>query len=109
MALVIRMRQQGAASRQQFRVVVTDVRNPRDGKYVEKLGWYNPFGREGANFQLDIPRIQFWLGQGAQISDRVKSMVAKMAPEVVQGLAQKDVAKREKKRLKRRAKVKAKA
>lgn len=112
MALIIRMRQQGANSRQQFRVIVTDVRSPRDGKYVEKLGWYNPFGKEGKTFQLDIPRIQFWLDQGAQISDRVKSMVLSFAPEVVQALKQKEVAKREKTRIKRRdkaAKAKAKA
>ena len=107
MALVIRMRQQGANSRQRFRVVVTDVRAPRDGKYLEKLGWYNPFGEEGKNYQLDIPRIQFWLDQGAQISDRVKSMVARYSPEVVQGMAAKEVAKREKARLKRRQKAKA--
>ncbi len=109
MALVIRMRQQGANSRQQFRVVVTDVRSPRDGKYVEKLGWYNPFAQEGKNFQLDIPRIQFWLDQGAQISDRVKSMVERFAPEVVRGLTEKAVAKREKARVKRREKAKEKA
>jgi small subunit ribosomal protein S16 len=107
MALVIRMRQQGANSRQRFRVVVTDVRSPRDGKYLEKLGWYNPFGQEGKNLQLDIPRIQFWLDQGAQISDRVKSMVERFSPDVVRGMAAKAVAKREKARLKRRQKAKA--
>jgi small subunit ribosomal protein S16 len=109
MALVIRMRQQGANSRQQFRVVVTDVRAPRDGKYLEKLGWYNPFAAEGKNFQLDIPRIQFWIDQGAQISDRVKSMVKNFAPDVIQALTAKEVVKREKARVKRRFKAKAKA
>jgi small subunit ribosomal protein S16 len=93
MALIIRMRQQGANSRQRFRVVVTDVRYPRDGKYVEKLGWYNPFGAEGKNYQLDVPRIQFWLEQGAQISDRVKSLVKRFAPEVVKALTEKKVAR----------------
>jgi small subunit ribosomal protein S16 len=107
MALVIRMRQQGANSRQQFRVVITDVRAPRDGKYLEKLGWYNPFAAEGKNFQLDIPRIQFWLDQGAQISDRVKSMVKRFAPEVVQAMTAKEVAKREKTRIKIKEKAKA--
>ena len=106
MALVIRMRQQGANSRQQFRVVVTDERNPRDGKYVEKLGWYNPFAAEGKNYQLDVPRIQFWIDQGAQISDRVKSLVKKLAPEVVKELNAKKVAKIDKARAKRKAKAK---
>lgn len=109
MALIIRMRQQGANSRQQFRVVVTDVRSPRDGKYLEKLGWYNPFAEEGKNYQLDVPRIQFWLDQGAQISDRVKSIVKRFAPEVVQAMVGKEVAKREKARIKRRSKAEKKA
>ncbi len=106
MALVIRMRQQGANSRQRFRVVVTDERNPRDGKYVEKLGWYNPFAAEGKNYQLDVPRIQFWIDQGAQISDRVKSLVKKLAPEVVKEMSAKKVAKINKARAKRKAKAK---
>jgi len=106
MALVIRMRQQGANSRQRFRVVITDVRSPRDGKYIEKLGWYNPFGAEGSNYQLDLPRIQFWIDQGAQISDRVKSLVKRLAPEIVQQMTSKRVARTEKTRLKKAAKKK---
>ena len=106
MALIIRMRQQGANSRQRFRVVVTDVRSPRDGKYLEKLGWYNPFAEEGRNYQLDVPRIQYWLDQGAQISDCVKAIVKRFAPEVIQALVGKEVAKREKARVKRQNKAK---
>jgi small subunit ribosomal protein S16 len=105
--LVIRMRQQGANSRQRFRVVLTDIRNPRDGKYIEKLGWYNPFGEEGKNYQLDVPRIQFWIDQGAQISDRVKLLVKRLAPEVVREMTAKKVAKIEKARVKKAAKKKA--
>jgi small subunit ribosomal protein S16 len=104
MALIIRMRQQGANSRQQFRVVLTCVRAPRDGKYMEKLGWYNPFAEEGKNYQLDVPRIQYWLDQGAMISDRVKSLVKRTAPEVVQALTARKVGKREKARIKRKQK-----
>lgn len=101
MALIIRMRQQGAASRQSFRIVVADSRSPRDGKYLEKLGWYNPFGKEN-NFQVDIARVQYWLDLGAEISDRVGNLVKKSAPEVIQALVQKQVARRTKKRLKRK-------
>jgi small subunit ribosomal protein S16 len=101
MALVIRMRQQGANSRQRFRVVLTDIRFPRDGKYIEKLGWYNPFGEEGKNYQLDLPRIQFWLDQGAQVSDRVESLIKRLAPEVIQQMTAKKVAKRETARVKK--------
>ncbi len=98
MALTIRMRQQGANSRQRFRLVVTDSRNPRDGKYLEMVGWYNPFGADDKNYFIDVPRIEYWLGNGAQISDRVKSLVKRFAPEVVQKLTQKKVAKVAKKR-----------
>jgi small subunit ribosomal protein S16 len=106
MALVIRMRQQGANSRQRFRVVVTDIRAPRDGKYVEKLGWYNPFAAEGKNYQLDVPRIQYWVDQGAVISDRVKALVKRVAPEVIKEWSAKKVAKINKARAKRKAKAK---
>lgn len=102
MALIIRMRQQGANSRQRFRLVVTDERNPRDGKYLEMVGWYNPFGADDKNYFIDIPRVQFWMANGAQISDRVKSLVKKVAPEVVQELVQKEVAKVAKKRNQRK-------
>jgi small subunit ribosomal protein S16 len=98
MALTIRMRQQGANSRQRFRLVVTDSRNPRDGKYLEMIGWYNPFGADDKNYFIDVPRVEYWLANGAQISDRVKSLVKRFAPEVVQKLTQKKVAKVAKKR-----------
>lgn len=102
MALIIRMRQQGANSRQRFRLVVTDSRHPRDGKYLEMVGWYNPFGADNKNYFIDVPRVQFWLDNGAQISDRVKSLVKRVAPEVVQQLVQKQVAKVAKKREQRK-------
>ena len=98
MALVIRMRKQGANSRQTFRVVVTDIRNPRDGKYLEMLGWYQPLAPNETNLSLDIPRLQFWIDQGAVVSDRVKSMVKRVAPEVVLQMSAKKVAKRAKNR-----------
>lgn len=102
MALIIRMRQQGANSRQRFRIVVTDSRNPRDGKYMEKLGWYNPFAPNDKNYFIDVQRIQYWLGVGAQISDRVLTLVGLTAPEVVTGLTQARVAKTAKRREKRK-------
>jgi small subunit ribosomal protein S16 len=102
MALVIRMRQQGANSRQSFRLVVTDSRHPRDGKYLEMIGWYNPFGNTDKNYFIDVPRIQYWLDNGAQISDRVKSLVKRFAPDVVKQLTAKKVAKIAKKREKRK-------
>lgn len=103
MALIIRMRQQGAASRQRFRLVVTDSKNPRDGKYLEMLGWYNPFGKENENYFIDVPRLQHWVGVGAQVSDRVEDLVKRLAPEVVKEWTQKKVAKVAKRREKKKA------
>jgi small subunit ribosomal protein S16 len=102
MALIIRMRQQGANSRQRFRVVVTDVRTRRDGKYVENLGWYNPFGKEGTNYQIDVPRVEHWIAQGAMISDCVKSLVKQVAPDVVKQLTARKVVRQEKARAQRK-------
>jgi small subunit ribosomal protein S16 len=98
------MRQQGANSRQRFRIVLTDSRHPRDGKYMEKLGWYNPFAPNDKNYFLDVPRVQYWIGLGAQISDRVKTLVKRLAPEVVKQMTEKKVAKVAKARAKRKKK-----
>src|SRR5690348_1571771 len=103
MALIIRMRQQGTSSRQRFRLVVTDSKNPRDGKYLEMLGWYNPFGVDEKNYFIDVPRVEHWLAYGAQISDRAKALVKKVAPHVVKGLIQKEVAKVAKRRERKKA------
>ena len=98
---MIRMRQQGAKSRQRFRLVVTEKKAPRDGKYLEMVGWYNPFGKTDENYFIDVPRVQYWLDNGAQISDRVQSLVKRFAPEVVKQLVQKKVAKVAKRRQKK--------
>jgi len=98
------MRQQGATNRQTFRLVVTDIRNPRDGKYLEMLGWYDPFKEEAKNLSIDVPRLQFWIDNGAVVSDRVKSLVKRYAPEVVQRMSVKKVEKMAKAREKRKKK-----
>lgn len=102
--LIIRLRQQGANNRQTYRLVVADERSPRDGKYVEKLGWYDPRREEARGLKIDVPRLQYWLDTGAQISDRVKALVKRYAPEVVQQMTEKMVARRAKARVKRQKK-----
>jgi small subunit ribosomal protein S16 len=99
------MRQQGRTNGQTFRVVVTDIRHPRDGKYLEMLGWYNPaVAEEAKNLSLDVPRLQFWIDNGALVSDRVKALIKRYAPEVVQQMSVKKVAKMTKERAKRKKK-----
>jgi small subunit ribosomal protein S16 len=102
MALMIRLRQQGASGRQTFRLVVTDRRNPRDGKYLEMLGWYNPLAEGEKSMEIDVPRVLHWMEQGAIISDRARSLVKKTSPEFAQQMAEKSGARRERKHKKKK-------
>ncbi|HRR35089.1 MAG TPA: 30S ribosomal protein S16 [Kiritimatiellia bacterium] len=72
----IRLRRTGCNNNATFRVVATDERSPRDGKFLEILGWYEP-KREGENFKLDLDRVAHWQSKGAQMSETVASMVRK--------------------------------
>lgn len=105
MALMIRLRPQGAKNRQNYRLVVCDERSPLDGKYIEKLGSYDPLQEGAAHLQMDVARVQHWLDSGAQISERALSLVEKFAPEVAKGLTQKQVARKAKMRAKRHSKA----
>ena len=73
MALAIRLTRGGAKKRPYYRIVVADSRNPRDGRFIEKLGTYNPLLAKDSpeRVKLDADRIQHWLSVGAQPSDRV--------------------------------------
>lgn len=104
MALKIRLRQQGRNNRETYRLVVTDCRAPRDGKYVEMLGWYNPFESEDDRLASVKPeRIQFWLDQGAQLTHKAKALVLKLAPAIVKKQNEKVVAHKAKVAAKRKA------
>lgn len=88
MALKIRLRQQGCKNGQTYRVVIADAKSRRDGKYVEKLGWYLPHLQEN-NCSIDGERVTHWLNLGAQMSDQVKALVEQNAPEVLQKFREK--------------------
>ena len=110
MALKIRLRQQGRNNRPFYRLVLTDVRSPRDGKYIENLGWYNPFESElDKGMSLDAERIQHWLNLGAEISHSAESLVAKAAPSVIRAQTEKVLAHKAKQTAKRKARKKAAA
>jgi len=72
----IRLRRTGCNNNTTFRVVAADERSPRDGKFLEILGWYLP-KQEGVNFKIDMERIAYWLSKGAQLSETVASIVRK--------------------------------
>jgi small subunit ribosomal protein S16 len=82
MAVVIRMKRAGARKRPFFRVVVTDSRNPRDGRYIEQLGYYDPLTNP-ATFQIDAARFSDWIRRGALPSESVGVMVSKHAPDAL--------------------------
>lgn len=110
MALKIRLRQQGRTNRSTYRLVVTDVHYPRDGRYVEALGWYNPIESEPEkNLSIDTERLQFWMDRGAQCSETVVALIAKAAPDILRQQTEKVLAKRAKLREKRKASRKAAA
>ena len=74
--LTIRLARSGAKKRPFYHVSVADSRMPRDGRFVERVGYYNPIasGQE-IRLELDIERIDYWIGQGAQPSDRVLNLL----------------------------------
>lgn len=71
MGLVIRLTRVGAKKRPQYRVVVADSRYPRDGRYLERLGTYNPMLAKDKRVDIELDRVKHWLSKGAQPSDRV--------------------------------------
>ncbi len=69
----IRLRRLGSKNHPFYRIVVADSRRARDGAYIELLGYYNP--RVKDQYTLDTDRLTYWLGKGAQMTNRVKSIV----------------------------------
>lgn len=73
MAMKIRLARGGSKKRPFYRIVAADSRMPRDGRYVEKLGTYNPLLPKDSEerVKMDVERVQYWMGQGAQVTHRV--------------------------------------
>ena len=76
MAVKIRMKRVGAKNAPVFRIVVADGRSPRDGKFIEEIGTYQPL-KKGDNVTLDLERANYWVSKGAQPSDTVASFLKK--------------------------------
>ncbi len=76
MAVRIRLKRTGGTNDACYRVVAADSRSPRDGSFIEQLGWYDP-KKKGVNFELKLERIEYWKNQGARLSDTVVSLVKK--------------------------------
>ena len=74
--VTIRLARAGAKKRPFYHIVATDSRNPRDGRYIERLGYFNPIatGQE-QRLSLEQDRVDYWLSQGAQPSERVAGLI----------------------------------
>ena len=70
------MKRVGTKNTPVFRIVVADGRSPRDGKFIEEIGTYQPLQKDG-NFVMDLERVKYWLSKGAQPSDTVASFIKK--------------------------------
>ncbi|MFY7843210.1 MAG: 30S ribosomal protein S16 [Rhabdochlamydiaceae bacterium] len=102
MTLKIRLRQQGRTNRQTYRLVLADVKSPRDGKYLEMLGWYNPVADKD-NLSVNAERILYWLGLGAQLTEQAAVLVRKAAPEVLKNYAFEKEKRKQAKRVRRKS------
>jgi small subunit ribosomal protein S16 len=72
----IRLSRGGAKKRPFYHLVVSDVRTSRDGRYIERIGFFNPIATGGEEkLRVDLGRIDHWVGNGAQMTDRVASLV----------------------------------
>jgi small subunit ribosomal protein S16 len=76
--VVIRLARGGAKNRPFYNVVVADSRNRRDGRFIERVGFFNPIAGDGEEaLRLQLDRINFWQQRGAQLSDTVSTLVKK--------------------------------
>ena len=74
--VTIRLSRGGAKKRPFYNIVVTDSRNRRDGRYIERIGYFNPVATGGENrLHIDGDRLTYWLSQGAKASERVAGLV----------------------------------
>jgi small subunit ribosomal protein S16 len=80
--VTIRLSRTGAKKRPFYHIVVTDSRNARDGRYIERLGFFNPVAVGGEEeLRIDQARVEHWISQGAQASDRVNALLKQAAKQ----------------------------
>jgi small subunit ribosomal protein S16 len=76
MAVAIRLRREGARNSPYYKIVVADQRKPRDGKFIEIIGTYDP-KKKGDNFTIELERADYWVGVGARPSQTVGNIISK--------------------------------
>ena len=81
--VVVRLARGGSKKRPFYSVVVADSRNHRDGRFIERLGFYNPLAKEDQeSIRLDLERVQYWSGIGAQVSPAVARLVKEYSAKI---------------------------
>ena len=79
----IRLRRMGAKKNPFYRVVVADSKSPRDGRFIEEIGTYDPLTQPSV-IKIDLERAEYWIKNGAQPTDTVRALLKKAAPAPVQ-------------------------
>ena len=76
MAVVLRLKRMGTNKKPFYRIVATDKRSPRDGRFIEEIGYYDP-KKNPADIKIDRERVLYWLKNGAKPSETVRSLIKK--------------------------------
>lgn len=76
MSVRIRLKRMGAKKKPFYRIVVADSRSPRDGRFIEEIGYYNPTTKP-TTFEVDVEKVRQWVAKGAKPSDTVKMLLEK--------------------------------
>ena len=74
----IRLRRMGAKKAPYYRIVVADSRSPRDGRFIEEIGTYDPMADDAQKIKVDMERAQYWISNGAQPTDTVRGLLKKV-------------------------------
>ena len=86
--VTIRLARGGSKKRPFYHLTVTDSRNSRDGRFIERVGFFNPIARgQEERLRVDLDRVDYWVGNGAQMTESVASLVKKARKQKEQGIA----------------------
>lgn len=86
--VTIRLSRGGSKKRPFYHLTVADSRKARNGRYIERVGFFNPIARgQEERLRIDSARLEYWVGQGAQLSDRVKSLVKQASEQATESAA----------------------
>jgi len=94
MSVKVRMQRHGAKKRPYYRIVVADSHSPRDGKFLELVGTYDP-SRSPALLDIKLDRVEHWIGLGAQPSDTVRTLINRLKRGLTQTRAERDASQKE--------------